>query len=803
MKHVVFIASLLACGFALAETPAFSSAQPVWLAGRETEMNVFAGFRAVFDKPGQGSALLRVTASTLYRCYVNGEFAGHGPARGPHGHFRVDERDITPWLKPGKNIVAIEVAGYNANAYYVLDQPSFVQAEVRAGGAVIAATGDAQHPMEAFALSERVQKVQRYSFQRPFIEYYRLSPQTALWRGAPEAGRTAAQAAVQPVVSLLPRRVPFPSLDIRPVNRHLASGALETMPPPKHAWRDRSLTEISPKLKGYPREELETVVSDTLQQTATVSRTEVNAAVAPDASFALSANTFQLLDLGQNLSGFITLNVQCASKTRLYVLFDEMLTENDVNFLRLGCVSALSFELEPGEYRLEGFEPNTMRYLKLVCLGGECTVSHVGLRLYENPDTLRATFDCADDRIDRLFEAGRSTFAQNAVDIFMDCPHRERAGWLCDSFFTARSAFSLSGNAHVEQNFLENFLLPAQFAHLPKGMLPMCYPSDHNDGVFIPNWSMWFVLELDEYAARTGDTALVEALRPKVLDLLAYFKGFENSDGLLEKLESWVFVEWSKANEFVQDVNYPSNMLYAGMLSAAARLYSLPELEAKVEALRATIRKQAGAGAFFVDNALRKNGQLEVTKNHSEVCQYFAFYFGLATPETHPELWRRLQQEFGPQRKETKAWHEVHPANSFIGNMLRMELLSRDGRSQQILDESIGYLEYMAERTGTLWENISDNASLNHGFASHIVHTLQRDIAGLYRIDPLRKEIHLRFTALNLPACRATVPVGDAEIRMEWRVNGDRLEYRLDAPTGYTVRIDNRSGKQLAELPKP
>ena len=42
-----------------------------------------------------------------------------------------------------------------------------------------------------------------------------------------------------------------------------------------------------------------------------------------------------------------------------------------------------------------------------------------------------------------------------------------------------------------------------------------------------------------------------------MLALFDYFERFRNEDGLLEKLESWVFVEWSKANHFVQDVNYP------------------------------------------------------------------------------------------------------------------------------------------------------------------------------------------------------------------------------------------------------
>lgn len=94
-------------------------------------------------------------------------------------------------------------------------------------------------------------------------------------------------------------------------------------------------------------------------------------------------------------------------------------------------------------------------------------------------------------------------------------------------------------------------------------MLPMCYPADHYDGVFIPNWAMWFVLELGEYAERTSDPGACCAGAGKDYALLTDFRRFENELGLLEKLESWVFLEWSKSNDLVQDVSFPSNMLYA------------------------------------------------------------------------------------------------------------------------------------------------------------------------------------------------------------------------------------------------
>ena len=783
---------------AAAQSPAFRSAKPVWLRGRETEMNVTAGFRAVIEAPAKPQkTVLRVAAATIYRAWLNGEFLGCGPARGPHGYYRVDEWELSSKLAPGKNVVAIEVAGYNCNSYYLLDQPSFCQAEVAAGDQVLASTAGDGVAFTAAALGYRVEKVQRYSFQRPFIEVYGLKPGWDNWLGQPETAWDVTETAVQPAKPLLARNVHYPEFALKQPIRCVALGRVQRRDKVEGLWKDRSLVEVGPKLKGYPEKDLAVVPSIEMQHLAAVDATEIDR---PWASLNLK-NAFAIADFGANLTGFVGAKVKCQEPVRLALAFDEILTKGDVDFKRLGCVNVVTYSLAPGEYRLESIEPYTMRYLKVIFLEGGGELKDVYLREYAHPEPRAAKFHASDERLNRLFAAGVLTFRQNALDIFMDCPSRERAGWLCDSFFTSRVAADLDGTARIEHNFFENYLLPPSFAHLPDGMLPMCYPSDHNDGIYIPNWAMWFVVELDEYLARSGDRATVDALRPKVLLLLDFFKKYENSDGLLEKLPSWVFVEWSKANDFVQDVNYPSNMLYAGTLSAAGRMYGVEALTAKAAKLRQTIRQQSFDGRFFVDNALRREGKLQVTRNHSEVCQYFAFFFGVADRQSHGELWRVLRDEFGPDREKTKAHPDVYAANSFIGNMLRMELLSDAGRGQQILDESVAYLLYMAERTGTLWENVGAYASCDHGFASHIVHTLYRDILGLRRVDPHAKQITIRFQDLKLGACEGTLPTPDGPIELGWRVDGDRIVYRLAHPAGYRATIENQTGKKVERQP--
>jgi hypothetical protein len=321
-------------------------------------------------------------------------------------------------------------------------------------------------------------------------------------------------------------------------------------------------------------------------------------------------------------------------------------------------------------------------------------------------------------------------------------------------------------------------------------MIPMCYPADHRNHNYIPNWAMWFVLELEEYLHRTGDNETIARARARIYELVEFFKPYLNDDGLLEKLPKWVFVEYSYANKLVQDVSYPSNMLYAEMLDVVSRLYNDSALAAQAEKIRSEIRKQSFDGEYFIDNAiLNEKGYAVPTDQHTEVCQYYAFLFGIATPDSHPALWDRLRDEVVPGRVEKGLFSDLYPINAFIGSYLRLELLSKYGLSKQILDESIATYKAMAERTGTLWESLKPKASCNHGFASHLTNVLYRDVLGVYKISPCERKVYLRFIDSGLSWCKGTVPVGDEQIDLAWRYSDGEFKVDIDLPDGYTYEI--------------
>ena len=695
----------------------FAEAKPVWAKDRERESNLTLSFREIIKTRWTNNAYIRLTASCDYRLRINGEFVAHGPSVAAHDFYRIDCYDIKPHLKWGKNIIAIEVAGYNDDNYYLLNQPSFLQAEVEVNGEVVAATGD---KFTAYDLRQRKQDVREFSFQRPHIEHYTLTPDFDAWATrknwqAPEAVTLVEQ----PAKTLLPRHVPYPD---------------------------------------YTLHEAEKI---------------------GDGLYKFKCNS----------TGFLGIKIKVEEPSAIRLAFDEILSNDGrVNGNRFGCYAYITYELRPGEYSLEAFEPNTMQYVEVLTDKGSCTVEQIYMRDYCGSDVKRAKFECNDEAMNRLFEAARETHRQNALDIFMDCPSRERAGWLCDSYFASRVAFDMSGHTRIEHNFLNNFLLPTEFKHIDKGMLPMCYPSDHPNQNHIPNWAMWFVLELEEYLHRSGDQVLIDRAKQRVYELVDYFKPFLNDDGLLEGLTRWVFVEWSAANSFVQDVNYPSNMLYAKMLEVVGRLYNDPTLTEQAAQVRKVIVEQSFDGEFFIDNAVRgKGGRLELTRNRTETCQYYAFYLGTATPESHPELWSKMLDKFGAVRTTNNEYPEIHPSNAFIGNYLRMELLSQAGRAKQILDENRSFYLPMVDKTGTLWENMTDHASCNHGFAAHIARVLYRDVLGVYEIAPNEKRVVLRFNDCGLTHCKGSIPLGDESVDVEWSLENDTLTATVYIPEGYTV----------------
>lgn len=693
----------------------FKKAIPVWEKGKECEKHYNLIFHC--NVPKNEKTILCLSASNLYQLFINGEMIAQGPARAGHGYYRVDEIDISEKLTQEENKVTVFVNGYYVKNYYLIRQKPFLCAEILANGEVTHATGVSD--FSAVYNSFRKRKVVKYSRQRTFTEAYDCNDEINKLFYGENTNELEVELVETEEKKFIERQVPYPSYDYESFVSGIKKGSIALKEDFSSIIND--IVEIEFKEKGFFYNELEINNADEIEK---YSFQESSAECFSVENSKISPRSYNIYEMRGERTGFIKLEVECSNDTTLAASFDETLKDGDVQALGVSTINSIVWNLKKGKYTLITEEPYSLKFLKLINTSetASVTIKRAGIIKYE--------FDCKveklnsrDRELDSIYDAAVETFKQNTLDIYMDCPSRERAGWLCDSYFTARAEYSLTGKSLVEKNFLENFIYTDGFVGIPDGMLPMCYPADFRENLYIPQWSMWYVLELEEYLKRSGDAELIVAAKDKVYKLINFFSKYENEDLLLENLESWSFIEWSKTRDFMDGVNYPTNMLYARMLKAAGTLYSDNDLLKKSNEIINCIRNQSFFDGFFHDHALRNEDNDLIVQNDdiTETCQYYAFFMETATEELYPELWEALVNDFGPDRETKKLWENIYPSNAFTGYCLRLELLLKAGEREQLLDSIKGFYGYMAEETGTLWEHKGKTASCNHGFASQVL----------------------------------------------------------------------------------
>lgn len=753
----------------------FQKAIPVWLTGYGEQMNVTAGFRLNLSKLG-ANAELSITGASFYKIYLDGKFVHFGPARAGHGCIRIDKLRLPQGVAP---VLAIEVVGYHCESFNGINLPSFVAFEVTEGSRVVAYSGSDE--MASGLLSGRRQKVMRYSFQRQFTEAYTYGQprEVSDWK----VGGFQKEVSWEPVdcnLKTLARVVPFPNYQQVSVVRALVKGRAERRSPVPTL----ASTHLRPIMEVFPQDELECIPAHDWQRVCCPVHDTDRTSVASASS--LQGGQYAVFALASNDTGFLQCRVQVAEEAKIIFFFGERILQGEVDALvGESLCNIVQYQLGASEqfYELETFEMYGLKVLGVYVQSGRVVFEHLGLREFCNPEVQATTIEVADEQLVAVFQAARNTFRQNAVDIFMDCPTRERAGWLCDSYYMAQGEQFFSAHSKVEQVFLENYLESIGCPRLPKGMLPMCYPADHIDANFIPQWAMWFVLQLEGYHLR-NPVADIEAFRTLVTGLIAYLEPFENSQGLLERLDKWNFVEWSRANDWVMDINYPTNMLYAKVLELAGRWYGSSLHADKARKIREKIIEESFDGNFFRDHALlSKDGSPQIQEDRSEVCQYYAFALDTVdhrNPRFAP-LANILIQSFGPKRKEEGAYPAIAHANALMGIYMRMELLVRWGKYDQLLREVGSYFYPMAQLTGTLWEhNGFDAGSLNHGFASHAAVSIIKGLTGLQCIDERLRQIRMVQVDHQRP-CHVTIQLREGRLDFNRTENGE-VKVHVEGP---------------------
>lgn len=694
----------------------------VWAEGQKNQMNRAFAFVLDLGKKQMGEICL--SAASCYKVIADGKLMGFGPNRTAHGYARAA---VYPF---NAQYITVEVQNHFVpNFCWVKREPFFACVLKTESGKEYFA-----EDFNCFALSDRVQKVRRYSFQRGFCEtYINEKDRTALYFCKPQNAFPRVKTEKAELPHLLPSETLNPALSEIFAEKVIDSGYCKTSPEIA-VYVDRTETLIGTVIEGFKRSEWQDFSTDEISRI-----TYLSGAKSGDYAY-------ETLDFSRIVTGIVEVEIIAGNAGEVFFAFDEILSDEKLKTIkpfRGDTANVFKWTVKKaGVYNLSAFEPYAFRYANVITSAG--VKANVKVRAYENPEAGKMLFECDDKKIEQIMEAARHTFAHNAVDLLTDCPSRERAGWLSDSFFSSVAERVFTGDNKVERAFLQNYILADKSGH-PKGMIPRCYPADYyeEDG-FIPNWSLWYILEIYKYFVQYGYDETVEKSRANVEGILNYFVDFENEFGVLEDLKGWIFVEWSAANnsDHINGINVPSNACYYASLLAAAKVYGIKGLKEKAEKVKDYLLKNAYVDGFFVDNLIRnEKGDIIPTENYTETCQYYMFFFQCADKHTHKELFDKMLNEYGKSDSSVSGGNPVKkqltPSNMIYGVYMRLELLMREQKRVELLNECVRYFYDMTQKTGTLWENNTASASCDHGFASYVSRFI---IYALFGFDVLYPE---------------------------------------------------------------
>lgn len=767
----------------------WNKALPVWLTGKEKEEGRFAAFYSKICYTGTVS--LAISARSVYRLYVNGKMVVHGPARCTHGYARIDtlRMDVA-----GETHIAIEVAAYTNPLMYSNDstlEPGMLICEIQdAEGNILACTGS---DFWVTTQTGRRANVEYMSHSRGVMEVYDLTPGTLAWRqGISDAW--AEPEVVPEIIRWLPRRSPYATY--RPISFDTVQsvgdvcalqGAKGTNTQQLAELLFREYYASLPKENRIQQLLLQEGDAPFTGSFSLFSKNGKPLSITPGEKPA-----FLMFGMEHSEVGFIHIEISIEEQCILDVISSDHLEPNGA---LAGNTYAVRYCLAPGQYDLTTFEPKLVRYMKCIFrTKGEVRVSYPELYDYTYPDARNTFFSCSDGDLNAIYAGARRTLRLNTMDIFMDCPERERGGWLCDSYFTAKAAWQMFGDASVEKDFLENFLLTDGRLKW-NGFFPEVYPANKRNPseVGITDWSFFLAAQLCDYVCRTGDRDFALEHKDRITLFVDGLLSLRGESGLLENLTA-SFVDWSISNTSacLSPISVPVNAVAIRALKELADLYEQPQWAKAAEEMQGVIDNMDANNSLFAgergDRAEVKNGVLQRGEIVTESGIAFELWGGLHSGDQ--AYISRFVNSMGCAPKN-RPDPNVGKANNFIGLIIRQEILAGLDRTEELVNELKAlYLPELRDGSGTFFEGYSDTSGC-HGANAIAGALLTQKVLGLGCPCASCKTVLVSPNPCGLKWAQGSADTSDGPIFLRWSADEDThtMHILLTLPEGWSADV--------------
>lgn len=825
--------------------PARWSAHWIVVPDAVTGTNLMFLARRGFDLPRVPErAVIYLTADTRYQLFVNGTFVQRGPARSAAHHQSYDAFEVTGFLRPGKNVLAVRFHHTGvAQPYHDATRPGLlVQLELLRDGAVSTVGTDRQWKIlrdsswdsgspfinrrqhdgsvDIVDLRERPDNWMSPDFNdaswpfavsivpggvMPATDNRQISGPGSWWP-QPQADYVP-QAVTPPWVALVPRDLPQLLETTVRASRLVFAGnrndpvAAQTHPAPA-VYRFTAM----PLLKLPPIDE---------NQSDRANLAGVEAYEKGQAPLLLRGggkgqSTILVFDLGTVHNGHSRLDIEGPAGTIVDVLCTPYVLNRVFDPTILNSFNADRLVLSGRRQQWEAFFFKPTRYLAVVVRGAvEPVLLHfAGVTRIEYPWTRRGRFATPENPwIARFWQAGAKTIEVITTDAYTD-NYRERRQYPQTSYYAAQGNYAAFGDTFLQRRYL----IQNADEQEPNGAFAMYAPMA--DGHFSPFFDAQFfwIMSWRDYLLYSGDISTARRLLSTAQRVMQRLAELAQPSGLIADPPYPYWIDHSHLDR--RGAHFVVNALYALALDDYAQALDwLGERGSKAcrqtavgvrEALR-TRFWNASRGLFT--EALVEGKQSTRFSEHANVIAVAA---RIATPEQTQTILPKLLQP-AP---------DIVPVTSLFVYWTFFALC-QGGR----VDEAMAMLEsrfahQLQTGNGTLWEDWHLDRTNRQGFTEKhsradaqaecgiFPMALTRWVAGVEAVTPGMREVLVRRTASSLKNIQAVLPSPLGDLSVAWSVHDQGGELVADVPRGMVAKLDLASvdvpaGRELLLDDKP
>jgi hypothetical protein len=724
-------------------------------------------------------AVVKVSADSRYRLYVNGQSVSFGPCKGDDQVWYADEVDIAPFLKPGENVMAAVVLRYsplhtgNYSVWRTSTPGFYLEGAAVSGGETLALRADDSWQCKAAAhievLPEEREKPYLYIRENAggnirFKDWLLPGYDDSCWEKAAEYPFLRVSKTASPG-NLLPRPIPFLYEKER---------------------RFKGLMCVRQSVLG--KEQWERFIGR--------------------AALEIPADDVEIveLDAGELTTGFLRLVCAGGKGARIEILTSESYAyetddpspyaaprKGDRADWKKGKLYGDTDTYQPGGYGDNGspeeYEPfwfRTFRFVRLhITTGNEpLTLLDFYYRETGYPLEVKTQVEMSAPELYAIWDISLRTLRRCMHETYEDCPFYEQRQYVMDSRLQILYTYSVSADDRMARRCIDDFHRSLRY----DGLTSASFPCVYSRSCVIPGFSLYYVMMIHDHMMYFGDRGLVERYMPTVDAILSFFERNRDERGIVGKIgfqtpDIWSFVDWTP--EWMGGV---PTAIYQGPLTFESLLYAYA-LSFAAELADYAGRKERAAGYRERADSVRaavntycvgKNGLYQDgpgVDQYSQHCQVFA-----VLSETAAD-WKLLMEQCLKRENEGENMARCSVAMAFY----LFRALEKAG---------------LYDRTGPLWnpwrEMLKNNLTTCeedqvtarsdcHAWASLALYELPAVVLGIRPASPGYGSIKVNPNPGFLTWAKGKVITPRGTVQVSWEKTEEGIKLDVKAPEGVAI----------------